>query len=79
MYPHQSFRINLLTLSCPPMASTRHPARGIKDCDTARKVQKADPEKLRRDRLNEQFLELGNALGKSNMSVEEQRRWTIII
>ncbi|XP_038710640.1 uncharacterized protein LOC120005198 isoform X2 [Tripterygium wilfordii] len=38
-------------------------ARGIKDCDTARKVQKADPEKLRRDRLNEQFLELGNALG----------------
>lgn len=31
---------------------------------TARKVQKADREKLRRDRLNEQFLELGNTLGK---------------
>ncbi|KAA3457546.1 transcription factor bHLH121-like protein isoform X2 [Gossypium australe] len=28
----------------------------------ARKVQKADREKLRRDRLNEQFLELGNTL-----------------
>ncbi|EXC35353.1 hypothetical protein L484_026678 [Morus notabilis] len=28
----------------------------------ARKVQKADREKLRRDRLNEHFLELGNAL-----------------
>ncbi|CAK9162062.1 unnamed protein product [Ilex paraguariensis] len=28
----------------------------------ARKVQKADREKLRRDRLNEQFTELGNAL-----------------
>ncbi|CAA6663205.1 unnamed protein product [Spirodela intermedia] len=28
----------------------------------ARKVQKADREKLRRDRLNEQFLELGSAL-----------------
>lgn len=29
----------------------------------ARKVQKADREKLRRDRLTEQFLELGNTLG----------------
>lgn len=28
-----------------------------------RKIQKADREKLRRDRLNEQFLELGNTLG----------------
>ena len=28
----------------------------------AKKVQKADREKLRRDNLNEQFLELGNAL-----------------
>lgn len=36
----------------------------IKDPVTARKVQKADREKLRRDRLNEQFLELGNTLGK---------------
>ncbi|KAH6767222.1 basic helix-loop-helix DNA-binding superfamily protein [Perilla frutescens var. hirtella] len=33
-----------------------------KDTVTARKVQKADREKLRRDRLNEQFTELGNAL-----------------
>ncbi|XP_020532147.1 transcription factor bHLH121 isoform X2 [Amborella trichopoda] len=32
------------------------------DPTTARKVQKADREKLRRDRLNEQFLELGSAL-----------------
>ncbi|KAL6899069.1 hypothetical protein ACP4OV_005727 [Aristida adscensionis] len=29
----------------------------------ARKVQKADREKMRRDKLNEQFVELGNALG----------------
>ena len=34
-----------------------------KDPVAARKVQKADREKLRRDRLNEQFQELGNALG----------------
>ncbi|KAF8406570.1 hypothetical protein HHK36_008658 [Tetracentron sinense] len=33
-----------------------------KDSVAARKVQKADREKLRRDRLNEQFLELGKAL-----------------
>lgn len=33
-----------------------------KDTSTARKVQKADREKLRRDRLNEQFVELGNTL-----------------
>ncbi|KHG29974.1 Transcription factor protein [Gossypium arboreum] len=33
-----------------------------KDCITARKLQKADREKSRRDRLNEHFLELGNAL-----------------
>ncbi|KAK8582458.1 hypothetical protein V6N13_069235 [Hibiscus sabdariffa] len=32
------------------------------DCIAARKLQKADREKLRRDRLNEHFLELGNAL-----------------
>ncbi|XVF67873.1 hypothetical protein PTKIN_Ptkin10aG0156800 [Pterospermum kingtungense] len=32
------------------------------DCTAARKLQKADREKLRRDRLNEHFLELGNAL-----------------
>ncbi|GFY88010.1 basic helix-loop-helix (bHLH) DNA-binding superfamily protein [Actinidia rufa] len=35
----------------------------VKDPIAARKFQKADREKLRRDRLNEQFLELGNALG----------------
>ncbi|CAA0815623.1 Transcription factor bHLH121 [Striga hermonthica] len=34
----------------------------IIDAITARKVQKADREKLRRDRLNEQFMELGNTL-----------------
>lgn len=34
----------------------------VKDTMAARKVQKADREKLRRDRLNEQFLELGNTL-----------------
>ncbi|XP_059647515.1 transcription factor bHLH121-like [Cornus florida] len=34
----------------------------VKDCTAARKVQKADREKLRRDRLNEQFMELGNTL-----------------
>ncbi|KAK4477154.1 hypothetical protein RD792_016367 [Penstemon davidsonii] len=33
-----------------------------KDSSTARKVQKADRERLRRDRLNEQFTELGNTL-----------------
>lgn len=33
-----------------------------KDASVARKVQKADREKLRRDRLNEQFVELGNTL-----------------
>lgn len=33
-----------------------------KDPISARKVQKADREKLRRDRLNEHFLELGNTL-----------------
>ncbi|KAL1565834.1 transcription factor bHLH121-like isoform X1 [Salvia divinorum] len=33
-----------------------------KDTVSARRVQKADREKLRRDRLNEQFTELGNAL-----------------
>lgn len=36
----------------------------MKDPIAARKVQKADREKLRRDRLNEQFLELGNTLGR---------------
>ncbi|KAI3725897.1 hypothetical protein L1987_65693 [Smallanthus sonchifolius] len=34
----------------------------VKDTNEARKVQKADREKLRRDKLNEQFIELGNIL-----------------
>ncbi|KAH9307538.1 hypothetical protein KI387_035449, partial [Taxus chinensis] len=41
----------------------RHKRLGdLKDPTAARKVQKADREKLRRDRLNEQFAELGSAL-----------------
>ncbi|THG03830.1 hypothetical protein TEA_017283 [Camellia sinensis var. sinensis] len=39
----------------------------VKDPIAARKVQKADREKLRRDRLNEHFLDLGNALGQVNL------------
>ncbi|XP_009346632.2 transcription factor bHLH121 [Pyrus x bretschneideri] len=42
--------------------SSQRPEGEVKDCLTARKIQKADREKLRRDRLNEQFLELGNVL-----------------
>lgn len=38
------------------------PETESKDPVAARKVQKADREKLRRDRLNEQFSELGNTL-----------------
>ncbi|KAK1432646.1 hypothetical protein QVD17_09544 [Tagetes erecta] len=34
----------------------------VKDTNEARKVQKADREKLRRDKLNEQFIELGKVL-----------------
>lgn len=42
---------------------TRHNRRAdVKDAIAARKVQKADREKLRRDRLNEQFAELGSAI-----------------
>lgn len=40
-----------------------------KESVSARKVQKADREKLRRDRLNVQFLELGNALGKPSFGL----------
>ena len=36
----------------------------MKDSAAARRVQKADREKLRRDRLNEQFVELGRVLGE---------------
>lgn len=39
----------------------------LKDSVAARKIQKADREKLRRDRLNEHFVELGNTLGKYSM------------
>lgn len=39
------------------------------DSTAARKTQKADREKLRRDRLNEQFVELGNVLGKYKISL----------
>ncbi|PSS00477.1 Transcription factor bHLH121 like [Actinidia chinensis var. chinensis] len=44
-----------------PKPRQRHEVE-VKDPMAARKFQKADREKLRRDRLNEQFLELGNAL-----------------
>lgn len=37
----------------------------VKDTSDARKVQKADREKLRRDKLNEQFIELGHLLGNN--------------
>ncbi|KAG8364393.1 hypothetical protein BUALT_Bualt19G0124200 [Buddleja alternifolia] len=47
--------------SARPHPDCRVEAEG-KDSVTARKVQKADREKLRRDRLNEQFTELGNTL-----------------
>ncbi|XP_052198023.1 transcription factor bHLH121-like [Diospyros lotus] len=40
----------------------QRPEVEVKDAVAARKVQKADREKLRRDRLNEQFLELGHSL-----------------
>ncbi|KAJ8764344.1 hypothetical protein K2173_006084 [Erythroxylum novogranatense] len=42
--------------------SRQKPEVEVKDPFAARKVQKADREKLRRDRLNQQFQELGNAL-----------------
>lgn len=40
----------------------KNPEIEVKDPVAARKVQKADREKLRRDKLNEQFLDLGNTL-----------------
>ncbi|XP_052193082.1 transcription factor bHLH121-like [Diospyros lotus] len=54
-------------LPLPPLPSAGHlPDSRLetecKDSVAARKVQKADREKLRRDRLNEQFLELGKVL-----------------
>lgn len=47
---------------CSNAESRQQPEVGAADLVSARKVQKADREKLRRDRLNEQFSELGNAL-----------------
>lgn len=49
----------------PPISNRLHSdsrPQELKECNTSRKVQKADREKLRRDRLNEQFTELGNTL-----------------
>ncbi|XP_065857382.1 transcription factor bHLH121-like [Euphorbia lathyris] len=49
--------------SSNPIPETRQKQEvEVKDPVAARKVQKADREKLRRDRLNEQFLELGKTL-----------------
>ncbi|XP_078440364.1 transcription factor bHLH121-like isoform X2 [Wolffia australiana] len=52
-------------LSTSSLDSSQKVEQGAKGCMSARKVQKADREKLRRDRLNEQFQELGNALDPS--------------
>ncbi|XP_004287813.1 PREDICTED: transcription factor bHLH121 [Fragaria vesca subsp. vesca] len=50
-------------LPLPPVNCDRKRADvETKDPVSARKVQKADREKLRRDKLNEHFLELGNTL-----------------
>ncbi|KAK3006646.1 hypothetical protein RJ639_016424 [Escallonia herrerae] len=48
-----------------------------KDAVAARKVQKADREKLRRDKLSEQFIELGNALETSLLLLETTARQII--
>ncbi|KAK1560752.1 hypothetical protein Q3G72_030514 [Acer saccharum] len=45
-----------------PKSSNQRMEGDVKDCVAARRIQKADREKLRRDRLNEHFTELGNAL-----------------
>ncbi|PKU63213.1 transcription factor bHLH121 [Dendrobium catenatum] len=49
-----------LPVPCPD--SSQRVDKEAKDSSNVRKVHKADREKLRRDRLNEQFLELGNAI-----------------
>ncbi|OVA04926.1 Myc-type [Macleaya cordata] len=59
-HPDLCLPSNRLQTSFPE--SSQRPEVEAKDSVAARKVQKADREKLRRDRLNEQFLELGNAL-----------------
>ncbi|XP_062082289.1 transcription factor bHLH121 [Humulus lupulus] len=43
-------------------SSSQRPEGETKDGTVARKLQKADREKLRRDRLNEHFIELGSVL-----------------
>ncbi|KAI8554116.1 hypothetical protein RHMOL_Rhmol05G0072700 [Rhododendron molle] len=61
------FRQSIQTVN-PPQAEFRQPPTfsrpeaELQESVTARKFQKADREKLRRDRLNEQFLELGKVL-----------------
>ncbi|KAA8547502.1 hypothetical protein F0562_003931 [Nyssa sinensis] len=54
------FALNGLANSHPE--PRQRPEGEAKDSIAARKVQKADREKLRRDKQNEQFLELGNAV-----------------
>ncbi|CAI9104706.1 OLC1v1003434C1 [Oldenlandia corymbosa var. corymbosa] len=59
LYHHQSLQVQGPN---PPLPADSRPEVAAKDSVAARKVQKADREKLRRDRLNEQFAELGNTL-----------------
>lgn len=59
---HESFCQTLNQPNRLQSISSQRPEGEVKDCIAARKVQKADREKLRRDRLNEQFIELGNTL-----------------
>ncbi|KAG7978156.1 hypothetical protein I3843_05G069000 [Carya illinoinensis] len=44
-----------------PFQAERSEAK-LQDCTSTRKTQKAGREKLRRDRLNKQFVALGNGL-----------------
>ncbi|KAF8405372.1 hypothetical protein HHK36_010276 [Tetracentron sinense] len=60
--PHPDHCVPSNRLQNSRLESSQMPKVEAKDSIVARKVQKADREKLRRDRLNEQFLELGNAL-----------------
>lgn len=59
-----SFEVFFSTFAGRESCSNRKqkPEAELKDSIAARKVQKADREKLRRDRLNEQFMELGKTL-----------------
>lgn len=45
----------------------QRPEAEVNDPVAVRKVQKADREKLRRDRLNDHFQELGSAIGKPSI------------